>query len=339
MKAKRDEVRNKVRFYLEKGLSNREIADILNIGHSTVQRIRKKHGIASTKVNTGRPRKLSAQEHRRLVRYVTLGEAGTATEAAEALKRDTGTQVSKWTIARALNREKFHAIVKKKKPLLSDKNIKRRKEFVKQYEKQSEEKWSKVIWSDESKINRYQSDGRHWTWKRDGESLQPRDVNQTVKHGGGHIKVWGCFSAHGVGPICKIDGNMNKEMYLKILKTHVAETVDFMPYPDEEIVFQHDNDPKHTAKVVKNWLGEQSFTVMDHPPQSPDVNPIENLWSYLKVRLAKDFDSPPSNLNALWERVQQTWYNIPNGYCKKLAKGMPRRVAAVRKAKFMWTKY
>lgn len=216
MKAKRDEVRNKVRFYLEKGLSNREIADILNIGHSTVQRIRKKHGIASTKVNTGRPRKLSAQEHRRLVRYVTLGEAGTATEAAEALKRDTGTQVSKWTIARALNREKFHAIVKKKKPLLSDKNIKRRKEFVKQYEKWSEEKWSKVIWSDESKINRYQSDGRHWTWKRDGESLQPRDVNQTVKHGGGNIKVWGCFSAHGVGPICKIDGNMNKEMYLKI---------------------------------------------------------------------------------------------------------------------------
>ncbi|KAI5698115.1 hypothetical protein M8J75_009768 [Diaphorina citri] len=132
---------------------------------------------------------------------------------------------------------------------------------------------------------------------------------------------------------------MNKEMYLKILKTHVAETVDLMPYTDEEFVFQHDNDPKHTAKVVKNWLGEQSFTVMDHPPQSPDVKPIENLWSYLKVRLAKDFDSPPSNLNALWERVQQTCYNIPNRYCEKLAKGMPRRVAAVRKAKFMWTKY
>lgn len=182
--------------------------------------------------------------------------------------------MSRWTVKRALNEANFTAIEKKKKPLLSERNIRQRKNFVQKYEHWSEEDWMKVVWSDESKINRYRTDGRSWSWKRQGESLQPRDYIQTIKHNGGNIKVWGCFSANGVGPIFKIDGIMDKNMYLSILKDKLAETIDFMPYPNNEVTFQHDNDPKHTAKIVQSWLKEQA--------QSPDLNPIENLWSYLK---------------------------------------------------------
>lgn len=339
MKSKISIFSESVRYYLIQGLSNREIAKKLNLSYATVQRIRQLHKDVPQKPKEGRPRKLTAQDHKRLVRYVITGRTTTAPEAAEALRSDTGVSVSKWTIARALKRSHFNAIEKKKKPLLSKKNIERRKKFTKTYEDWSVEKWKNVIWSDESKINRYHTDGRQWAWKRSGETPQPRDFIQTVKHGGGNIKVWGCFSAHGVGPIRKIDGNMNKEMYLDILKTQVSETVDFMPCPNEEVVFQHDNDPKHTAKIVKSWLGEQKFSILEHPAQSPDVNPIENLWSYLKTQLVKDYDSPPSNLKILWERVQQTWYNIPIDYCEKLAMSMPKRIQAVKNARGLWTKY
>jgi len=76
---------------------------------------------------------------------------------------------------------------------------------------------------------------------------------------------------------------------------------------------------------------------MTWPAQSPDLNPIEHLWSVLKRRLA---DLPhPKNLDELWELLEQEWYKIPPRTIADLVASMPRRVKAVRKAKGGYTRY
>ena len=74
------------------------------------------------------------------------------------------------------------------------------------------------------------------------------------------------------------------------------------------------------------------------PAQSPDLNPIEHLWGYLKRRLA-EHENPPSGIYELWKRIQMDWEEISVAECQKLIESMPRRIEAVLKAKGGYTKY
>ena len=85
------------------------------------------------------------------------------------------------------------------------------------------EDWKKVMWSDETKINRLGSDGCKWVWKKPGEGLSDRVVEGTVKFGEGSVMIWACMTWNGVGYATKIDGRMNDDLYLQILKDELQE--------------------------------------------------------------------------------------------------------------------
>jgi len=131
---------------------------------------------------------------------------------------------------------------------------------------------------------------------------------------------------------------MNKEDYLEILKDDLQQTFDYYGLDRATHYFQQDNDSKHSSKLVQKWLEKQEFEVLDWPPQSPDLNPIEHLWAWMKIRLNR-FDTPPSGMLELWDRVQDIWNEFTAEECQRLVATMPDRIQAVLDAEGWWTDY
>ncbi len=232
----------------------------------------------------------------------------------------------------------IEGIGEEKEAVLSPRHMKQRMEFALRHQYWTEDDWNQVIWSDETKINRIGSDRCKWVWKKPGNGLAAKDVKGTVKFGGGSLMMWGCMTAQGVGYACHIDGHLDAETYTHIMDNELMQTVEYYGLEKDKLIFQQDNDPKHTSKKASNWFASEGIQLLEWPAQSPDLNPIEHLWSYLKARLA-EYDRHPKGILELWERVDNEWNKIPPQMCIDLIKRMPQRIQAVLKAKGGYTKY
>ena len=240
----------------------------------------------------------------------------------------------KQTIRNRLISVGLHARNPAKKAYVSAKNRQERITFAKEHIGWTTQQWSTVLWSDESKFNLFGSDGRCKVWRPNREKYNPLYQKPTVKHGGGNVLIWGAFSRSGTGPLIQITGIMDRFVYRDILEKAM------LPYARVRMprkwTFQQDNDPKHSSKVLQEWLVKNKVDVLKWPSQSPDLNPIEHLWNEMGRRLgAQHF----SNSNQLYEKLREIWSEIPVSVCERLLDSMPRRCQAVLDARGYPTKY
>ncbi|KAF7656920.1 hypothetical protein LDENG_00034500 [Lucifuga dentata] len=107
-------------------------------------------------------------------------------------------------------------------------------------------------------------------------------------------------------------------------------------YGDADFLFQQDLASAHSAKTTRNWFADHGITVLDWPANSPDLNPIENLWDIVKRKMR---DARPHNTDELKAAIKATWASITPQQCHRLIASMPLRIDAAIHAKGGPTKY
>ena len=169
--------------------------------------------------------------------------------------------------------------------------------------------------------------------------------------------VWACFTGDRLGPMIMCEeGGIGANEYEDILYNGLFSLVDDILQTTESdtirvedentFFFMQDNAPCHKAECILDFLSENGVPVMKWPPQSPDLNPLDNLWVDFKDRFHKRFielfNHPSKSLEARYryeEVLQQVWYDQGMEIVDSLLASMPKRCQLVIEAGGGWINY
>ena len=166
-------------------------------------------------------------------------------------------------------------------------------------------------------------------WRLEKEKLLPECLEQANTGDGGKVGIWGGISGLGMTTVKIYTENMNGNLYCDVLEHQLMPSIKQMPKKNE-VFFQQDLAPWHTSNIVKDKIAKLKLNVLDWAPKSPDLNPVEMLWSILDERLAS---KPMFSKGALMDRLQEEWDRVDKDLCIKLVESMPERLRKCLRAK------
>lgn len=327
MRANMNDPELKSRFFrcLNDGKKVSEIAEELGIAVNTVKlwKLRLETcGELTHKPKTGRPKKLSDREIRSLRRDIVNNPSMSLIKRAGTLPLD----VSAKTLWRYIKELGFASFPKLVGQYLTERHAVARVNWCRSRETLTQADFCFWAFSDECTIYLDDPCNRGRLWITKDQRRDPKFVKKRRQGNGGKVMIWGAMTRHGVGPIVMVEGNLNAEGYARIVReTIVPYLLGLMDAHGRPFVFVEDNAPVHNAGIV-NAVFEQSGALrIDWPACSPDLNPIEHLWAWLKRELY-GLPTPPRTIEDLKTKVTELWSRIPRELCQNLSLSMPNRM-------------
>lgn len=249
---------------------------------------------------------------------------------------DANKTISAAMVRKILFKRGLKSYCSRKKPFLSRRMRKQRIEFCKKYSHLSALDWSSFIFSDESYIEINLNSMMNRVRRFPTENpFSPRFTTKTVKHPL-KIMIWGCFNRRGPGRIYACEGTMNSNHYLNVMESKLLPTIN--DYGLGGNVYHLDDSARpHRSKKIIDWHKENNIKKIEWPGNSPDLNPIENLWAILKRKLRS---KRSTTKRELLSNILKVWHNeIPEEVFKNLSDSMPNRIKKVLENKGNSTKY
>ena len=301
-------------FWNEGVQSPKEIHKITNIPLRTVKyyikKIKETNSIARKK-GSGRPKKISGNTSVAIGQYVRR-DPTISSRKLEAKLAEKGFSVSYRTISKHLGSLGYKNNVPLPTPMLTKAHKEKRVEWAYAH---LNDNWNTTLFSDETAFQLFRNTITQWY--KGLRPIKPIPKNR-VK-----ILAWGGFCMQGKTSLFCFRQIMTGPYYVEILQQHLSEIQQMLGHVWH---FQQDNDPKHTSRVASAFLRENMPEVIDWPSNSPDLNPIENLWSIVKRNVEK---RQPKNLDDLQRFMVEEWDNIPETIIKNLIGSMKRRCEAI----------
>ena len=219
--------------------------------------------------------------------------------------------------------------------MLNSKQRNKRVKWAKKYLEKGIEFWKRILFSDESSF--CIPIGEHGkVWRRKGEKFRPGRTKLTVKHPAS-VMIWGSMSSEGLGNLIFMKDRINSLVYQSILEDGLLNSTQNIN-TSGNMIFQQDLAPAHNSKSTRTWLENHNIEVLEWPANSPDLNPIENVWYFIKKSISK-CEEPPRTKEQLKTLITKFWSKFSSLKCKELIESMPQHCEAVLRSKGFPTKY
>ena len=192
------------------GCSRKKVINAINLFNDTSS--------LSNKKRKSRERKTTPREDAALARIAKLNPLVGPPNIKEQIAQNLKLDLSVSTVKSRPRENKLLGRVARKKALVSKLNLVSRLKFAKQHVHKDLSFWQNVLWTDESKFNRFGSGGKQYVRRPQNQELSPRYTLKSVKHGGGKVIVWGSFSWCGVDLLHRIQGKIDQHIYQEILE-------------------------------------------------------------------------------------------------------------------------
>jgi transposase len=316
------------------GKSKPQIAALFHVPYTSVSYIIhhwEKHGTTHYAPQSGRPPKATPRTCRLITRVAKKNRKFPHHEVAKLVTPS----LHPTTIRRILAREGLYRRRARRVPFLNSDHRSIRLAWARPLQTWDHTQFSHIIWSDECYIHIGGSPGTIYVTR----SPEEADIEETFaphfQKSPLKVMVWACAMLNCKGPLVVLDypgglgGGMTSDRYQEqvlagpLLDFYVQKSIEL-----DRVWFQQDNARCHTSHSTTEWFARNRVSIFPHPPTSPDLNPMENLWAEFKRNIRRR-DRTPTSLPELREAIKQEWAALPIADMNKYIGTMPARVSAV----------